>query len=418
MNVRKRAALFLAMIAAAAQAQPDSLTLAQCITRALEHNANVRVARSELRGAQRHRDALEATRQPRIDAGAHVLWAPANGYDSLVTNGGEVAAQVGAQWPLYDGGARSVALDQSAVDIERARWDGRLTDRDIVFETAAAFHSLALAERERALFARSVAQLDEYLALTTRLRSGGAAEQTDVLKTQIQRTSALIARRDSEHRIRDATAALAVVLGQTTSPVIRDTVPLDTSYAPPAVRPATLEERMAQLDVQHAMFDVSLARTERNPLVNLAADAGALTSFENLRAQSGLHNVFGYSALAEVKVPLWNGGATERRAEELQTAVDALQAHAELLTTALDAEWASAREEYLSAKDAYAQLGMSIVAADDNYKLSTLQYSGGRSSSLEVLDAQRLLTETTIEAEQARTRLLIARARLDRLATQ
>jgi outer membrane protein len=406
------------LCAARVAAQTDSLTLEQCIQRALNYNAGVKVAESDARFARLRHDEFGLTNLPFIAARSHVLWAPDNGYDPAITNGGELAAQIGVELPLYDGGIKSIGLDQSSVDIQRAEHAKALTERDITFETKIAYYTLLRTEHEYALQEQSVAQLQDYLDLTTRLKAGGIADQTDILKTQIQLNQEQIALRKSAQEIRRTKISLAEILGGMPAIEIKDSDALDTSSVTEMTTLQTLDEQVSQLGIQSAQYNITLAQTENHPRVSLSADVGALTSFDNLRAQSGLHNVFGYSALAELSLPLWNWGIADRRAEEQQTVVDGLKAQDELLQKSIAAEWNAAREDFISAKETFESLTTTVQSAEDNYTLSKAQFVGGHGRSLEVLDAQKLLTDTKLDVEKARADILIAKARLERLATK
>ncbi|HZV12677.1 MAG TPA: TolC family protein [Candidatus Kapabacteria bacterium] len=408
------------LCAARVAAQTDSLSLPQCIQRALQYNASVRVAQSDIRGAQLRHEEFGLTNLPFIAARSHVLWAPDNGYDPIITNGGEIAAQIGVDVPLYDGGVKSIGLDQSSVDIQRAERAKTLTERDITFETKVAYYMVLRAEHEYMLQQQSVAQLQDYLDLTKRLKAGGIADETDILKSQIQLNESQIALRESGQQIRQAKISLAELLGSGASPTIeiQDTSVLDTSDVPEMNVMQTLDEQVSQLAIQSAQYNITLAQTETRPRVSLSADVGALTSLDNLRAQSGLHNVFGYSALAELEIPLWNWGLTDRRAEEQQTALEGLKAQDELLQRSLISEWNAAREDFITAKESFENFTETVQSAEDNYILSKAQFTGGHGRSLEVLDAQRLLTDTKLGVEKSRADILIAKARLERLATK
>ncbi|HET7153604.1 MAG TPA: TolC family protein [Candidatus Kapabacteria bacterium] len=400
-----------------AAAQTDSLSLEQCIQRALNYNAGIKVAQLDIRGAQLRHEEFGLTNLPFFAARSHVLWAPDNGYDPALTNGGELAAQVGVELPLYDGGIKSIGLDQSSVDIQRAERAKALTERDITFETKIAYYTLLRTEHEYALQQQSVTQLQDYLDLTTRLKAGGIADQTDILKTQIQLDQEQIALRKSAQEIRQAKISLSQILGGMTAIEIKDSAVLDTSSVSEMTDLQTLDEQVSQLGIQSAQYNITLAQTENRPRISLSADAGALSSLDNLRA-NGFHNVFGYSALAELSLPLWNWGIADRRAEEQQTVVEGLKAQDELLQKSIVAEWNAAREDFISAKETFESLTTTVQSADDNYTLSKAQFVGGHGRSLEVLDAQKLLTDTKLDVEKARADILIAKARLERLATK
>lgn len=412
-------ALFL-LCAANVAAQTDSLSLQQCIQRALNYNANVRYAEFGVRGAQLRHEEFGLTNLPLIAASSHALWAPDFGYDPIVTNGGELAAQIGATMPLYDGGVRSLSLDQSLVDIHRAEGVKNITERDIIFRTKAAYYALLHAENERTVLQQSVAEMQEYSDLTTRLKAGGTADETDVLKTLIQLSDEQILLRENDKEIRGARITLAQVLGGdiSTSINIKDSIPLDTSMVPELDTLRTLDEQQSELAIQSAKFNVALAESERRARLLVAADAGVLTSLDNLQSQNGVHNILGFSAYAEFQIPLWNWGLTDRRVQDQQTVVDELQVQDELLRKSVVAEWNSTREDFLEAKDTFEKFSENLQFAEGNFLLSKAQFAGGHGRSLEVLDAHRLLADTKLGLEKSRTNILLAKARIERLTAK
>ncbi len=99
-------------------AQTDSLSLNHAIELALKHNQNIALANQEIEKSEAVLKEVKANLYPSLLGTSHYLYAPENGYDPVVTNGGEYGLQLNANYTLFDGGIRSALVNKASVNIE------------------------------------------------------------------------------------------------------------------------------------------------------------------------------------------------------------------------------------------------------------------------------------------------------------
>jgi cobalt-zinc-cadmium efflux system outer membrane protein len=168
----------------------------------------------------------------------------------------------------------------------------------------------------------------------------------------------------------------------------------------------TLALAAARADVTAASAQVRLARTQRVPDVTVSASARRLEATNDVAA------VFGVS----ISFPVFNrGNAAVIQASAQQDQAEALRRVAKLdeaqALASAEAEVANA------ATTARAASGPALAAAQEAARIARIGYREGKFGQLDLLDAERTLSETRTAAINALAAYRDAQARRDRLAT-
>jgi outer membrane protein TolC len=428
-----RSLLVLIVVIAPAYAQSPivqtSLSLEQCLKLARERNATLRIAKTGSRLAGLVRDEFNTTTLPRVGFRSGASYAPSShsfGYDPVISNQGELSAQIGIEQTLYDGGVRSLRSDQLRLDIERMAIGERIADRDLVNAVKAAFiEALRIAE-EAFLRRQSVRQLEDYLSIVERRVAAGSGTQTDLLKTRIQLANANVELGKSNVASHAAGWALSEVMGLDELVGIAgnfDSLGGTTAKAwntiPCPAPEASFEARTAELEIRQMTLEAEIAGHERYPKLSVVGDAGLMTSVENLRLpKEDRYGIIGYQVGMALEVPLFNWGGTELRREERLLAADTLRYQLEMRRRSLRREAERTLLAALQAERNLDTLRANVASAEDNFLLTQSSYAGGGSLSIEVLNAQQLLTETRIAELQTRADIQLLLSRLQQLSTQ
>jgi outer membrane protein TolC len=282
--------------------------------------------------------------------------------------------------------------------------------------------------REIVLEEESVSQLSEYLEIVRRLSKGGNAAYTDVLKTELQLSSARLAFQKAREEYAIAKYSLAELLGapSDTSFVVAGTLNDTTTNenTPPLLgifpdSTETLELSLASLAIKRSVLDVELTRHENYPTLSAVGDVGLLTSGDNLRLPSDVRaGIFGYSFGLELEIPLINWGATELRAQQKQLETENAHLQSELLHRSITSESGKTRMQLVKQRERLQTLRSNRKLAEDNFSLTKSKYAGGGTLSLEVLSAQQLLTDSKLSELQTLADIQLLKARLEQLTTR
>jgi len=314
---------------------------------------------------------------------------------------------VGLALPIELGGKRSARVAVAGALSDRARIGSALAAADLRLAITQAFIEAVAAER-RVVTAREQAGIarEALRAASVRVRAGRASP-IEEQRADVLRINAEAAVERAERLATVARDNLARRIGQPAAG------PLDLawfdrvdSYGPAlAVETrGTLALAAAQAEVTIASAQVRLARAQRIPDVTVSASARRLEETNDVAA------VFGVS----IPFPVFNrGGAAVIQASAERDQAEALRRAAEL-----DAAQSIANAEAElanAATTARAARGPALAAAQEAARIARIGYREGKFGQLDLLDAERTLSETRTAAIDALAAYRDAQARRDRL---
>jgi outer membrane protein len=402
-----RYAIFLLVTIFSALPAQQQLTLDRCIELAKAFNLKSRATGIALRASSLAQEELATTRLPQLKINSEVSYAPNSGtfgYDPAITDGGQIGGRISIEQPLYDAGVRNLKSGQLTAEHESLMKEKQLSERDLVATVDGYFIEALRSQREIDLERESARQLKDYLDLVERLAKGGGSSYTDVLKTRVQLQSAERSLQKAQESLATSKYALAEFLGgsiDTSFALVGDLESLlsvnytdDTKFE----MSGNLDIALAELNVNKSTFETELARSERLPVISAVADAGLLTSFDNLRLPPGERSgVYGYMVGVTLEVPLFTWGATDLRVQQRQLATQVLGLQLEGVRRSVSAEYQRTRFQLTKSNDRLRSVRSSLQAAEENFALTKAKYASGGVLSLEVLSAQQLLTDLKIE---------------------
>jgi outer membrane protein TolC len=418
--------LLLAALCSTAFTQA-SLTLDECLQLAQKNSPALSAAEGAIRSSEIAHQELSTSALPQLKGVAGASYAPVPprfGYDPALSNGGQLAGQVVLQQSVYDGGMRSIKADQLQQDADRLKKERQRTQRDLTYAVKQSFIEGLRAQLEVELQNQSEQQLTDYLGLVQRLYHGGNASYTDVLKTEVQLSTARLALQKSVEVLNNAKYALTELTSTTIDSCVTFAGDLDSLMAVPVSVNETritnnLDLSISDFNISRSLLDVELTRRERFPAIMFVADAGYLSSIENLRLPTAERlNTFGYSVGLGVELPIFNWGATGFRVEQKELETESLRLQRELLQRSVRTEYQKTRMQLTNAKERLRAIQGNISKAEENYLLTKSKFAGGVSLSLEVLAAQQLLTESKLSQLQTLTDIQLLAAKLEQLLTQ
>ena len=389
-------------VAPAATSPP--LTLERALALAGETAPSIEAASAGVRAAEAGRTVAAYRPNPTIIAETENIVGSGQ-YRGL--RGAETTA--GLALPIELGGKRSARIAVAEALGGRARLAATIVDADLrlaitqtYVEAVAAEHRLVTA-REQAGIAR-----ESLRAASVRVRAGRASP-IEEQRADVLRINADVAVERADRLAQVARANLARRVGE---PI---TAPLDLAwfervegYGPTlGIEPGgTLALAAARADVTTAAAQVRLARSQRIPDVTVSASARRLEATNDVAA------VFGVS----IPFPVFNRGS----AAVIQASAQRDQAEALRRVAELDVAQAIANAEAEvanAATTARAASGPALAAAQEAARIARIGYREGKFGQLDLLDAERTLSETRTAAIDALAAYRAAQARRDRLAT-
>jgi len=422
---------FCLVSSAIAGAQSNSgqvLTLAQCLAIAKTNNLALQQVQKARRIAELSRKEISGTAYPQVKLEAGGTYAPINsgsGYDPVITDQGQLSAQIVVEQSVYDGGIRGLRKAQTDLDIRRLAKVQQLAMRDLEFYVTQAFVELLRSQSEIALRTEGESTLSDYYLLVKSLNAAGTVGYTDVLSTQSRLLSDSLAMVQAAQIMATNKLSLAELIGNAgdTSYALAGTlddmsyISIDTLNVPASFDSLqNLALSVARLDHKRTQFDVRAAQREIIPTLSLTGDLGYLSSHENLLLSPPERiNGIGYEIGIALEMPIFDWGERSLRIQKLQLASDSLQLQTEILRRSLLTEYRKALAELLSARKNLHLAEEAINAASDNSDLAKAKYAGGSALTLEVLEAYQILTEARLSRIEILAEMAISGAKIQRI---
>ncbi len=300
--------------------------------------------------------------------------------------------QVDVGVPLLVAGQRRARMRSTRLQTHVVRAQACVVRQDVATAAALAWVELAAAQERVDAIEASRAVLEQTRLLTEERASRGAQTRLDVLKIAHEIATLDAARSSAEADLRAASGDLAVLVGAPRwTPRARGRLaelvprtPASTSWA--TVQAELPEIRAAEREVQARDSDVALARRERWPVPTLRAGT-FLTSNEDSASV-----VFGLS----LPLPVFDRGRGQLARARAQ-ARNARVRELAVRTTAkaeLEASEAISRQRTKAWEILEAQ---ALRNVDTLRQMAKDAYTGGASSVLELLDAERTILQTTLQ---------------------
>jgi outer membrane protein, heavy metal efflux system len=306
------------------------------------------------------------------------------------------------------GGKRAARVAVADARTARATLEAAIVLADLRLRVTQAYVEAASARRRAAVAREQVGIAAEALRAAQVRVQAGRASPLEEQRADVARIAAEGAADRSDRTASVSAGNLARLIGG--DPGALDLAWFDrVASVGPEVTPApdgTLAAAAARADLATAGAQIRLARSQRVPDVTLSASARRLEQTNDNAA------VFGVS----IPLPLFNSG---RASVDLATA-QRQQADAQRRLVLLDAAQAIAdaqAEAANAATTARNATGSALAAAQEAARIARIGYREGKFGQLDLLDAERTLSQTRQAAIDALAAQHDAQARLARLTT-
>ena len=383
------------------------------IDQATEANASLAVAAARVKQARAIAGIAEADRSPQVGVNAGVQRARHSDQELRLPAGTPVAPQTSYsahltasyEVDLFGRVASSVAAARGDAGAAQANYRSVLLS--LQADVAQAYFRLRATDAELATLAETVHLREENVKVNQRRFDLGDIGEFDLsrAKTELSTTRADAVglqrqRATTEH-------ALAVLLGKPAASFNAAANPLQDGTLLPAIPaglPSTLLERRpdiaaAQRAMEASNARIGVARAAMFPALNLGASAGGVAgTFADVFSTGGQSWLLG----ALLSAPLLDGGRNQANIARSQAALEESVAgyRQTVLSAFAEVEDNLAGLRILGGQTA--DIDDALVSARRAADLAQKLYNGGRSSYLDLLDAQRNLAAVERSAVQLR----------------
>lgn len=394
-----------------------TLSLDECIRLAKERNKKIEAAEHGLQAARYDMRSARANFYPSFSATATGLYSDADGglgieggmlpvvgADGVPTGAGayfpglgigyEIGWVYGAgikvEQPLFTGGKITAGYRMAKAGQELAFQNKRLTESEVVVETAQAYAAAVRAGELRQVAEAYHSLLTELMRSVEQAREQGMAPQNDVLTVRVKLNDSELALRRAENGIRLATMNVCHYIGRPLTDSIRIAPQLPEIDNRPdsddiSERP---EHRMLEQKSELERYRLKMAQSERLPQIGLFGQYGYLNGVD-LNGKK-LLNDRTFMVGVQVSVPIFHfNQRTDKvraaKARYAQTVAEQKDTD-ELLSLELTQAENNLDEALLELRLAEA----TVTAADENLRASEARYEVGMEPLSDLLEAQAM----------------------------
>ena len=375
-----------------------ALTLVECVSRALATIPKLAQAAATVNLSAAQRRETAASLLPSLRADIQYLQEP--GYRQAITDRGLSAAQLIADYLVYDGGRRVSQLHAARFAEQASQFGLAAARNQVAFDTTAAFYGLIRASQIARELQASTQRLSRYTAVVQALRASGRAAASDVLRIDVILRDSRVQLNAALHDRARASLALGALVGEygrddiVVSQPQAETVPSSSATVDSSPALGALERSRAS-----AGAGLRAASAERYPTLKMELTAG----FLGTDPPSTIRDYGGASYGALLSIPLFEGGAIRARIDQARARVVEFEAQLAQARIDLTERLAEARSRYDEARHSLALLQESMPAAEGSFQLSWSRFlGGGNVTMLEVIDSynQSLATRLGVADQQ------------------
>ena len=305
-----------------------------------------------------------------------------------------------------------------------ARAQAEIASRGLVVTIVQGFYNVAAAQHKLETAKRGADEGDRFLKITQELEHGGEVAHSDVIKAELQMQDRRRQLQEAQLMLLNARLDFSVMI----FPDFNDNFEVvdDLHAAIPLPTLAEVQQqaardnpniRAALAAVQEANHDVLGARAGYLPSLALDYFYGidALHFAVNTAVGNQKFSNLGSSVVGSLNIPIWNWGATQSRIKQAELRRAQAKRELSLAQRTLLAEMRSLYAEAETALNEQEGLRRSAELAEDSLRLTTLRYTNGEATVLEVVDAQTTYAQANAGYQDGAVRYRVALANLQTL---
>jgi outer membrane protein, multidrug efflux system len=362
------------------------------IRKAIAQNYNVRIAAARVLQAQGLLGITRADQFPAIYGGASATSTRIPKTKLLsATNTNSNQVNLSLAWELDFWGKYRRATEAARANLLATEWGQRAVIWSLVSNAASAYFQLLELDAEMEISRRALTSRNESLRLVRIRESGGTTSMLDVRQSEQLVYAAAENIPNLERSIEQQENLISILLGENPGPIARGKPLIENRFPPavPAGLPSSLLERRpdiqsAEQQLVAANAQIGVAKAAYFPAISLTATAGyQSTALTGLFTDAAGFWSFG----GQLVQPIFTAGRLRSnvRLTEAQQQ-EAVLFYQQSIQQAFR-EVSDSLIAYRKNQEYRAQQELLTVAAEDAVRLANLQYSGGVTSYLEVLDS-------------------------------
>lgn len=411
------------------QAGP-AITLDQALSLAQANEPTFAAAVATSKSAQLDRSIARSALLPAVVYHNQYLYTQPNGAVNQVGAGAQAAPKFIANNAVHEyvsqgvvtetlGLAQYSALARADAAAAIANAELEINRRGLTATVVGLFYNSTAAQGRITVQQRATDEANNFVKQTQQREAEREVAHADVIKAQLTLQQRQRDLADVRLQAQKARLDLGVLLFP--DPRSPYTVVLPAAIALPtrsvveaaaATNNPELKSALATLRAKN--IDITAARAAYLPDLVLNYSYGIDAPQFAINGPEGIRNL-GYSASATLDIPVWDWLATQHKIRQAHIFRDAAKVALTSTQRTLIAQLEEFYAEAALAHDQLDSLELSVQTARESLGLTSLRYSAGESTVLEVIDAQNSLTAAELTLQDGTIRYQLALANLQLL---
>jgi outer membrane protein TolC len=403
------------------------LTLQDAMVRARKNSTQFQAAQTDSAIARQDRYQAGTALLPSVNYNTQAIYTksngPGNGVRFIANNSVHEYISQGNVHDVFDlASVSNFRRASAAAAVARAR--AEIASRGLVVTVVQSYYAVAAAQQKLEAAQKTAGEGDRFLKLTQDLERGGEVAHSDVVKAELQMQERRRQLLEAQLALLNSRLDLAVLI----FPDFNDNYEVADDLHAPAPLPTLAEVqqqaardnpdvRAALATVREAGADVTASRAGYLPSLSLdywyGIDAPQFAANSVINGQK--FSNFGSAASATLNIPIWNWGATQSRIKQSELRRSQAQRELSLAQRKLLAEIKSLYAESETALNEQGGLSRSAELAAESLRLTTLRYTNGEATVLEVVDAQTTFAQASSAYQDGAVRYRVSLANLQTL---
>jgi outer membrane protein TolC len=386
-------AVQLFVVAPALIAEPNKLTLRNCIETALKNQPAIQAAREGINALQGRMTQAASPYYPRITASAsreenHVV----GGQVPSISRSNTTSLSVNQV--LYDFGRTGNTRDAARSSLRSAEFEEQRVIQDTVLNVKQAYYALLAAKKLVLVSQKTAEQAESHLKQAEAFFHSGSKPRFEVTRVEVEVNNAKLSMINAKNTVRLRTISLYNAMGIDpggdldiedilSAPII---VPSREQAMTEAVknRPELMK---AEADIQAAQARVSAEKANYLPTLSAQGSynwAGGSTSMGTFKLEAQDN----WNAGVMLSVPLFEGWLTQGKVSEARANLHVLEAQGQTFRRSVLIELNQADADIESATARIAVMESLLKKASESLELAQGRYAAGVGTYIEITDAQ------------------------------
>jgi outer membrane protein len=387
------------------------LTLKQTIEAAIDANLKLKQSQEEVKAAEEVRKQSITRFLPTFSSSYDYIHRNKELTQSLtgLGSGPEFVVRPDDQYtfvtsftqPIFRGFELISQYKISDLGLNSAELSEKITRQDVILDAKNAYYSVLKTQKLVGVAEQRVVQIASQKDVAQNFYEVGMSPLNDLLQAQASLANARQSLIVAQNNLEIANSQFNIVLRRpVNSPVaiedILDYKPLvhDVDYYLSAARDSRLEIKVADLQVAIAEKEVTLAKKDYYPSINLTGQYMRTGDQYNVNGGDGISDAAGWNVEATAQWDFWEWGRTSFGVKEKLSRLSQAQYSRSQILDNIELEVKTAFLRAQESEKNITTIEKAIEQAKENFRINQERFKEQVATTTDVLNAQTLLSDT------------------------